>query len=367
MASRLPLGGKLCHNGAKPGRPPAPAPRLPPGGRGAACGRRAHAGGMSMLVAVDLGFGWTKAIGGGRTFAEPSVVGPAVGLMEGLVPTTGVVVRDESGREYFVGDLAIDQSDIHLFSIQDNKPDERTTLLLLQAAVAALVADSRPVYLDLVTGLPVDHFFKYKDALVSRVASLTHISARVDGRPVEIPVHVQNHKVVPQPFGSAAHLVLDDRGELARPDLAAQYFLVVDIGFHTVDLLAMRAMTIVQNHSRSLPYGLAVAFGRISRDLGGIPLWDVDRRLREGRLPSGYEEHLAHLAEAITAEVTSSNQAFDFYLITGGGGQVLFPHLLPGRPKVLADSPQMANVTGYLKLGARAWYRKAAPTSGDAS
>lgn len=310
-----------------------------------------------MLVGVDLGFGWTKALGNGRAFAEPSVVGVATQLMEGLVRQGGVSVRDEAGQEYFVGRLAIDQSEIRFFSMQDNKPDERTTLLLLRAAVAYLVNDSRPIYLDLVSGLPVDHFFKYRESLASRVAALRQVQARVDGKLIDLPVHVQNHKIVPQPFGAAADLVLDAHGEIARRDLAEQYFLVVDIGFHTVDLLACKAMTIIQNQSRSLPYGLAVAFGRIARKEGGLPLWDVDRRLREGRLP-GCEEHLQHLADAITAEVASANEPFDFYLIAGGGGQLLHPYLLPGRKKMLAEQAQFANVSGYVKLGARAWKRK---------
>ena len=65
-----------------------------------------------VLLAVDLGNGWTKAIGNGRTFAEPSVVGTGALLFDGFSAQKGVSVWDETNREYFVGSLAVDQSDI---------------------------------------------------------------------------------------------------------------------------------------------------------------------------------------------------------------------------------------------------------------
>jgi len=40
-----------------------------------------------VVVAVDLGFGWTKALTRSRVFIEPSVVGPAEAIFEGLTGT----------------------------------------------------------------------------------------------------------------------------------------------------------------------------------------------------------------------------------------------------------------------------------------
>lgn len=307
-----------------------------------------------MLLAVDLGNGWTKAVGNGRSFAEPSVVGTSTMLLDEFAGSRGVSVFDEGDREYFVGDLAINQSDIKFFTISDNKPQERITGLLLEAAVACLVGESRGVALELVTGLPVDHFFTQREALGHRVQAMRRVKAKVHGREVVAPIMVSAHKAVPQPFGSAADLVLDDRGEIARGDLARQHFLVVDVGFHTVDLLALDNLQIIQAHSRSVPYGLAVAYQALAKRMNGIPLWEVDRRMRANRV-TGFEVYLQDLAAAITADVTSLNQEFDFYLVTGGGGEKLYPFLLPGAPMVLAKDPTMSNVRGYLKLGQRAW------------
>ena len=309
-----------------------------------------------MLLAVDLGNGWTKAMGNGRSFMQPSVVGTSAVLFEGLTSHRGVSVWDETNREFFIGNLAIDQSDIKFFTISDNKPQERITGLLLEGAIAALVSESRSVTLELVTGLPVDHFATQREALRRRVESTGRIRAMVDGRRVDLMTSVVGHRTVPQPFGTAADLVLDDAGEIVNRDLAAQSLLVVDVGFHTVDLLALRQLQIVQSSSKSVPYGLAVAYGALSKQMNGIPLWEVDRRVLHGSVPH-VAQALAHLAEAINAEVASLNQEFDVYLITGGGGAAMFGLLLPGRNKILADAPAMANVRGYLKLGARAWRR----------
>lgn len=309
-----------------------------------------------MLLGIDLGNGWTKAVGNGRTFAQPSVVGTSAILLDEFAPRSGVSVWDEQDREYFIGELAINQSDIKFFSISDNKSQERITGLLLEAAVASLVGDSGAVELELVLGLPVDHFFTQRQAIAQRVASLRRIRARVWGHETTVAITRVSHKVVPQPFGSIADLVLDEQGQLSKRDLAKQFALVVDVGFHTVDLLAVQHMQIAQANSRSIPYGLAVAFSALAKRLNGIPLWEVDRRLRAGRL-QGYEPALQDLAQAINAEVASLNQEFDFIVVTGGGGELLYRWLLPGKPKMLAENAPMSNVHGYLKLGARAWKR----------
>jgi len=308
-----------------------------------------------LVVAVDLGFGWTKALSGARAFIEPSVVGPAEAMFEGLGGTPQGVRLWEDGVEYFIGHLAIQQCRFPWHNLNDDKPGDPNTFRLLKAALAAVSpVDSGSVTLDaLVTGLPVNLFFGQKQALEERIKRLdgVPIKAQIGGRMVSIEVAIKGVKVIPQPFGSLLDVVLDTTGQIVRRDIARGRVLVIDIGFQTVDLLAVEGLNIVSRLSKSTNFGLASAYEAVARRLNK-PLWQVDQLVM--RRPEEGATMLQHLAENINRTVESLNERFDLYVVTGGGGARLTPWLLPAESnKMLLDDPQLANVRGYLKAGER--------------
>lgn len=307
-----------------------------------------------MIVAVDLGYGWTKALAGERQFLEPSVVGPAEQLLEGLGGAEGTTLW-EGSQAFFVGQLAIKQCQFPSHNLNDNKPADENTVRLLRAALAAVAPNPTGIFHihQLVTGLPINLWAKQREGLEQQIAGLNGATIRVGCGPrrIFIGLRIDGIKVLTQPYGSLLDQILDDAGNLVRHDLAAGRVLVVDIGFHTVDLLAVEGLEPITRLSAGTNFGLAAAYTAISRKLNR-PLWEVDRLAVSERLACA-DEPLGHLAANISRTIESLNGDFDHYLITGGGGKVLYPHLtVPGRKELLKD-PQLANVRGYLKAGQR--------------
>lgn len=306
------------------------------------------------MIAVDLGYGWTKAMTAQHTFTQPSVVGPAEETIEGLGPEQGVRLQ-EGRQEYFIGHLAIKQCQFPWHNLGDNKPDDENTGRLLRAAVAAVCGhECGPVVIQcLVTGLPVNLWAAQKAAMEQLLSQLRHqyIAARIDGHTVNLWVTVKEVRVLAQPFGSLLDLVLDEQGHLVRRDMAAGRTLVIDVGFHTVDLLAAEGLEILSRLSHSTNHGLAVAYTALGRKLNK-PIWEIDVLARQGRL-TGLDTAYRNLAEQLRRTVESLNDRFDHYILTGGGGPLLHPYLhLPGPVEVPVD-PHLANVRGYLKAGER--------------
>jgi len=130
---------------------------------------------------------------------------------------------------------------------------------------------------------------------------------------------------------------------------------VLDIGFNTLNTYALDDMEPVRRFCTSPKLGMAYAYQLIGRAAGGRSEIEVQELLRAGRI-QGASQAFADLGRQITRLVRSWNSPFDFFLITGGGAEPLFDHILPGEPhKLLAQSPQTANGRGYLKAGMQRW------------
>lgn len=307
-----------------------------------------------MIVAVDLGYGWTKALARQRSFLEPSVVGPAEQLLEGLGGASGVTLW-EGSQGYFVGSHAVKQCQFPWHNLADHKPADPNTWRLLKAALAMVApVPSGIFHIDLlITGLPVNLWATQREELERRIAALNGTTVKVDhgAQRTFIGLRLGSMKVLAQPYGSLLDHILDDDGHLVRQDLATGRVLVVDIGFHTVDLLAVEGLEPVTRLSAGTNFGLATAYAAVARKLNR-PLWEIDRQAVAGRL-TGADEPLRHLAANISQTIESLNGDFDHFLITGGGGKVLYGDLAVPGPKLLTPDPQLANVRGYLKAGQR--------------
>jgi len=140
---------------------------------------------------------------------------------------------------------------------------------LLKPALAAVSPiEEGAVTIDrLVTGLPVNLYFQQLQDFEEQIRSLqdAEVRALCGSRSVARRASVGAVKFFPQPFGSLLDLVLDDHGQVARRDIAKGRTLVVDIGYHTVDLLATKKLDIVSRLSKSTNYGLASAYEALVR------------------------------------------------------------------------------------------------------
>lgn len=308
---------------------------------------------VRLIIGVDLGYGWTKGVSETGTFLEPSVVGPAEQTLEGLGPVEGTRLWDDEG-EFFIGSLALRHCHFPWHNLSDDKPSDPSTMRLLKAAIAGVL--SQPVgrvRVDvLVSGLPVNLWSSQRAALEQRLNMQNMpIRAQLGRARVEAMVTVHAARVLAQPYGSLLDYVLDDAGQLVRTDVVRGRVLVIDIGFHTVDLLACDGLEPIGRLSLSTNFGLAAAYAAVGKRLNK-PVWEVDHLVVTGRM-SGLNEAYRHLAGNISRTIEGLNERFDFCLVTGGGGVALYPFLQVSGRKDLISRAQMANVQGYLKAGER--------------
>lgn len=314
-------------------------------------------------AAIDLGYGWTKAKVGARIWRQPSVLGEAKPLFDENLRNTDVIFDNK----YFVGDLAVRHSDVRYYSTKDNKAETWTTEILLKTALGALAANEQ---VNVVTGLPIDFYFKQKDTMVKMLDNVNQGDAyRLQiGRSFDVdtrPKIIQS-KIVPQPLGTAMNYLLDDMGQLINIEAAQNRILVIDWGKYTLDLLVLDAMEIGKESNSPEKLGVDTAYkllqGYLREVLGKAPTrYDLDRYVMEGEY-EGYniiplvEKAFKALAAQIMLEVEGLNMNFYKILVTGGWAGRIAKYLNFDKEKVEVFG-QAGNVDGYEKIGAKSWGR----------
>jgi hypothetical protein len=158
--------------------------------------------------------------------------------------------------------------------------------------------------------------------------------------------------------------LLDDRGQLAKPDEAKKKILVIDIGYYTLDLLILDAMQIGKESSSPPNLGADTAYKLIQdylkESLGKAPgRYELDRYVRAGEYDDVNIKPLTAkafeaLAAQIDLEVKQLNTGFSRYIVTGGWAPVVAESLTIPKDKTTVMD-QLGNVQGYFKIGKRTW------------
>lgn len=315
---------------------------------------------MTKNAAVDLGYGWTKALASGRTWAQPSVLGDSRPLFDESIREDDVRYND-----LFVGSLALRHSEVRYFSTKETKAATWTTEVLLRAALSVVAPDD---VVNLVTGLPVDYYFSQKAAFEKLLTEFRPDTATVTlGReaPRRVCPVVNRFKLVPQPLGAAMDFLLDDQGGLARREEARGRILVIDLGYYTLDLLVLEDGREINKASCSPPgLGVDTAYrllqGYLKEQLGKAPArYELDRYVIAGNY-EGYDirplvqKAFRTLAGQLQLEIDGLNMTFTRSLLAGGAMPQVAEYLdVPN--KYLLPSPQLANLRGYGKIAARTW------------
>ncbi len=321
------------------------------------------------IIGLDIGYGYTKAVGDGALVTFPSVVGQAekIRYESDLAARNGRrdihLVTGEGER--FVGALALLQSRVK-WTPRERDRATSTLATLAQAAFSELGASGE---VRLVTGLPVE-WYSDRDKLAGQLRG-RHAIRRVDGECAT--VEVVDVLVVPQPFGSFFALILDERGAIANEELARGRVGVLDIGVYTTDFILADCLRYVEPASGSLTTAMARVYelvGRAIQDTHGLrlDLHQVDQALRAGSVsvygaPQDISGLVAPHLDAVANEILSKagtlwGDARDLaaVLVTGGGALALgervarrYPHAL-----VVPDA-NTANVRGFHRYGRRKW------------
>ena len=329
---------------------------------------------MTEVLAIDTGFGYTKAMTNRAQVIIPSLVGPAEAIrFESDVIAAnghGITVKVD-GRWYFVGEQAELQSASASQTLDTTRTGSAEQKALFYAAASSLVKTTTD-QVAVVTGLPVgDYDARNKTALKDMLTG-QHIVERRGKRTRHFDV--TNVYIVPQAIGSLFALVLDKRGKLTDGDLASGRVGIVDIGTLTTNFILADRLRYVEHSSDSITSGMSEALQKVAKDLKrehgldwGLQLGKVDQAVR-ARSVEVYGDrvniaglvapHIEALADTIVSKARSlwgAGVDIKAVVLTGGGSLELSPYVRKAYPhtRTVGGDPQFANVTGYLRAGLR--------------
>ncbi len=322
-------------------------------------------------VGIDLGYGFVKFIDNEKTVMFPSIVGSGddIQYQSEMVMETDPLenLHIEIGSEsFFVGDLAIRQSEIVSRSLdQDRSKDKNSKVLMLTALNLMCTRDDQQF--NVVSGLPTNYYAAYKDDWKNSLTGSYKTSIWREGQLWERNFHIKNARIVPQPFGTLFNLLLNNNGEIVDQDLTREMVGIVDIGYKTTDLAVSYNTEFIDR----LSFSTTTALSTISRLIGDklrreykvdkedhmldecISKKTVKIAGKEHDISAWVDNAFKMVAGKIATEIESKwdFKQFDRILLTGGGGQEMSSYIINSFPNmVLVEEAQFANVRGYQKL-----------------
>jgi len=322
-----------------------------------------------MRIAVDVGYGWTKALSeDGRKVSFPSVVARAIADTTGGLFSALPYEVKINGANWFVGERAKQCVSCLTLPGQSRKNGEVHDILLLAAAylVGAGEGGDKP---ELAVGLPLAFFKAQRDWLAEHVQAL---AAWVGTNGTEKHIAFSRVEVFPQ---GAGILALCD-------DLPARgYVLLVDVGTYTTEFLLFESR-LVDGRARYIPipdgcssievgvHAVHQSLAMAWREKTGVPLpgrmaeevataaAKGETILHAGRtvdLSKQYRDAVKQTAQAIEAGIKSVLQDRAEFVaktvLAGGGAHMFGSHLRLAFPcaETLLD-PVFGNARGYLRL-----------------
>ncbi|MGB1110175.1 MAG: hypothetical protein ACPG4N_07450 [Gammaproteobacteria bacterium] len=337
------------------------------------------------VVAIDIGFGFTKATNGIRSMVFKSIIGESTDIQyrEAMLDAGGNNEHlhiEVDGHGYFVGELAERQSNVRSFTLDQNQFITGFAKNLALTALSNMVQSNAPV--NLVTGLPISYFQRYKDELGQLlIGKHTVTKMNPKGEREEVVISVNKVRVVPQPFGSLFNVMLNQQGEMSELRYAREKIGVIDIGFRTADYTIADKIRYSERGSRTTEAGMARAFTVIANKLQestgvNVEIYRLHESLDRGfikirgkriDLKEMADQVFKQLAASIATEVDrlwQDDWDIDAIVITGGGGKALAPHLQPllnGEVKAMdpGSDARLNNVQGYWRYGKHLWERTA--------
>jgi len=341
---------------------------------------------MMNLSAIDLGFLYTKSIVNGRKHIMKSVVGHGKKLRfrdldMGNKDKDDIIFYKATDKmsSSFVSDLAIDQSDVIMHSLQDKRFNSEVTDVLARTALAKGFGHGS-FETKLISGLPVSHYDMYKEDITKMFLGTTK-TGKVHPYHVEFDrqrgiqgeVFVDEGKFIPQPFGALLDFLLDEDGNFRDKSIAGKTIAVIDPGFGTTDVYVVDAMSPVEKHTFSIKVAMNYAYqiiaDRVEEELGKtIPLYEVEAIVRTGEFRKGGKrldmKPLIKYAFDATSEKMMADilnkwkdgvHDIEMVLVAGGGGANLFEGIKEHIDAELLPDPQWAVVNGYYKWGVRTY------------
>lgn len=338
-----------------------------------------------MIVSVDIGYGYVKAIGSnGKRCIFPSLVGK--GYERGLTGLFGSEKDDISNmhvlynnEDYFVGELANESRSVSRV-FERERFEHLYTHILLNTAIQ-IVAEQEQDSILLATGLPLDFYqAQAKDfqlSITGKQPETTWKSGALKGKSFEN--HIEKALVFPQGASAIYSALVNSEGQYVYPQYMTQGSIValIDIGFRTTDFVVVE----IQSNGSFIPKAKlsgTVDDGVINlhRDVrqafktetGGADLNEffLNRVLADGEIK--YKGKRIDFNDIITASKRSissnivdrlksswgeESDLFDAIFLAGGGGELFGEFIQPqfDNRLIKVKESQFANAIGYFRLG----------------
>ncbi|MDD2421673.1 MAG: ParM/StbA family protein [Heliobacteriaceae bacterium] len=347
---------------------------------------RQNQGNAVLAVGLDIGFGYVKVVASnGRWALFPSIVeeGRELQLWSGFGNTDLLdnLIVELDGRRYFVGSLALRETDAEL-DVDPNKIFNIDFDILVYTALH-LVSEQADQAVNVFLGLPVNFYrtqkARFEEKLKARQASCF---VKIAGSDVRL-VKIRKYQIFPQAGGALFNQILDFRSEVKSPRLARGKIGVIDSGTKTTDCIFMDDLKFVDQRSFSINDGgthkilIEIREFLMKNFDNYYPrLAEVDLMLRERRveirgkvydLSPVINPAAIRVARKILREVYAkwpNRMEIRAIILAGGGGLAMeaffkeaFPNLLVACEDLKPEPPandwrpaQFANALGFLKL-----------------
>ncbi|MEA3339427.1 MAG: ParM/StbA family protein [Chloroflexota bacterium] len=321
-----------------------------------------------MIIAVDIGYGYTKGVGpDGLRFSFPSVVGTA----EEIHFATDLIHGEEEhaiqygGQSFFYGGQALLQSRMQSTIFDRSRVHDQTYKMLFVAALVEMFRAAENERVKVITGLPVE-FFGDREQVIKSFEGVYRVKTGSSFK-----FTVESVFVAPQPFGSLFRELLNEQGKIADDDIEKGRVGVIDVGTYTTDFVVSDGLRYIQRLSGSIRIGWNEVVSRVQQALGDLHRLElmpheVDRALQAGEVRvRGEPVSLEKLVEPAVADIQTAVIArardlwgagadLDTILVSGGGGPHLYDAIHDVYPHArLLDDAFWANAEGFYRFGQR--------------
>lgn len=310
------------------------------------------------MIAIDIGYSSVKGLNSaGQRVYFPSVIAPASeNLLNGALPG-GIEhhVKDSQGREYWVGEAAL-QSSCAVSTLSREKPAEIHDLLVATAAYLLHAEEGDTI----AVGLPISYYRSQRQELQRRILAANEFIS-VDSGEIK-RISFADVKVYPQGLGV-----------LFSQELRDGLIGVIDIGYLTTDYLLFYVQqgwpSPIIEACGSVEIGVSLIYQRLAsvfhaKTGANLPIY-MQANILEKSIKgepvkiNGKEISLTtdaqqicqdtarQIEEAIKAQWRDRHDFTEIIYGIGGGCELLRPHFTMPQLVVQPD-PVWANAQGYL-------------------
>lgn len=340
---------------------------------------------MLEYVSVDVGYGFVKAkSSSGKTVCFPSVVGNGrnrglaslLNSNEGKIDLSQLHIRID-GTDYYLGDMAIRDSENSTRIFERERFRNENTLILLHSAIQMVVSPKCNAVV-LSTGLPLEYFKSqqndFKETLMKKSLEVEWI----EGMPKATrKIRIVQSIILPQGMASFYAILMNSENKINYPDLTeGSEIAVIDVGYRTTDVCVAQMQSSIAFKpiiplSNTIDSGVVNLIQNIKSDYheltGGAALDDskAERIIERGYITfRGKKLDFKNTVKKDIEKVTDSildklstlwkdrSDTFDKIFVVGGGGR-LFKEFLQNKfnnQLIYIEQSQFANATGYLRV-----------------